>query len=100
MNTSLLFKNAILRLYKQKHYTVDFAILKASDYADRNKLNAKDYEELLTYLAEEQEKSMQLEEVNNIEENTTDEETETIEENTDVAENTEETNEENLAVEE
>lgn len=58
MNTSLLFKNAILNLYKAKIYTVDFAILKASDYADKNKINAKDYEDLLTYLAEEQEKEM------------------------------------------
>ena len=37
MNTSLLFKNAILRLYQQKIYTVDYAILKASDYADKNR---------------------------------------------------------------
>lgn len=59
MNTSLLFKNAILNLYKAKIYTVDFAILKASDYADKNKINASDYEELLAYLAEEQEKAMQ-----------------------------------------
>lgn len=58
MNTSLLFKNAILNLYKAKIYTVDYAILKASDYADKNKINAKDYEDLLTYLAEEQEKEM------------------------------------------
>lgn len=62
MNTSKLFKNAIMNLYKSKMYTVDFAILKASDYADKNKINAKDYEELITYLAEEQEKSMQVEE--------------------------------------
>lgn len=61
MNTSLLFKNAILNLYKAKIYTVDFAILKASDYADKNKINASDYEELLTYLAEEQAKAMQVE---------------------------------------
>lgn len=61
MNTSLLFKNAILNLYKAKIYTVDFAILKASDYADKNKINASDYEELLTYLAEEQEKAMTVE---------------------------------------
>lgn len=60
MNTSLLFKNAILNLYKARIYTVDFAILKASDYADKNKINAEDYEELLTYLAEEQAKSMQV----------------------------------------
>ena len=59
MNTSKLFKNAILNLYKAKVYTVDYAILKASDYADKNKLTAEDYEELLTYLATEQEKAMQ-----------------------------------------
>jgi hypothetical protein len=62
LNTSKLFKNAIMNLYKSKIYTVDFAILKASDYADKNKINANDYEELITYLAEEQEKSMQVEE--------------------------------------
>lgn len=62
MNTSKLFKNAIMNLYKSKMYTVDFAILKASDYADKNKINANDYEELITHLAEEQEKSMQVEE--------------------------------------
>ena len=61
MNTSLLFKNAILNLYKAKIYTIDFAILKASDYSDKNKINASDYEELLTYLAEEQEKAMTVE---------------------------------------
>lgn len=60
MNKSLLFKNAILNLYKARIYTVDFAILKASDCADRNKITAEDYEELLTYLAEEQAKSMQV----------------------------------------
>ena len=59
MNTSKIFKNAILNLYKAKVYTVDYAILKASDYADKNKLTAEDYEELLTYLATEQEKAMQ-----------------------------------------
>lgn len=59
MNTSKIFKNAILNLYKAKIYTVDFAILKATDYADKNKIIAEDYEELLTFLAEEQEKSMQ-----------------------------------------
>ena len=52
-----------MNLYKSKMYTVDFAILKASDYADKNKINAKDYEELITYLAEEQEKSMKVEEI-------------------------------------
>lgn len=58
MNTSKLFKNAIMNLYKSKMYTVDFAILKASDYADKNKINANDYEELIRYLSEEQEKQM------------------------------------------
>lgn len=58
MNTSKLFKNAIMNLYKSKIYTVDFAIIKASDYADKNKITAEDYEELITYLAEEQEKQM------------------------------------------
>lgn len=67
MNTSLLFKNAILNLYKARIYTVDFAILKASDYADKNKITASDYEDLLTYLAAEQEKTMQEEVVENIE---------------------------------
>mgnify|MGYP001632001145 FL=1 len=47
-----------MNLYKSKMYTVDFAILKASDYADKNKINANDYEELIRYLAEEQEKQM------------------------------------------
>nr|DAO05868.1 MAG TPA: hypothetical protein [Caudoviricetes sp.] len=47
-----------MNLYKSKIYTVDFSILKASDYADKNKINANDYEELIRYLAEEQEKQM------------------------------------------
>lgn len=62
MNTSLLFKNAILNLYKAKIYTVDYAIIKASDYADKNKINAGDYEELLEFLAQEQEKEMTVKE--------------------------------------
>lgn len=90
MNTSKLFKNAIINLYKDKIYTVDFAILKASDYADKNKITAEDYEELITYLAEEQEKSMQMEE--DIADNTTEE----VEENKEIdnTENVEETEEE------
>lgn len=78
MNTSKLFKNAIINLYKSKIYTVDFAILKASDYADKNKINANDYEELIRYLAEEQEKQMveeQKENTNNIENEVEEEET-------------------------
>lgn len=89
MNTSLLFKNAILRLYQQKIYTVDYAILKASDYADKNKLTAEDYEELLTFLASEQEKAMQEETV----EEEIAESTETTE-NTEVVEDTENVTEE------
>lgn len=61
MNYSKLFKNAILNLYKCGIYTVDYAILKASDYADRNKINATDYEELLVFLAAEQEKNIMIE---------------------------------------
>lgn len=66
MNTSKIFKNAILNLYKQRIYTVDFAILKACELAEKNKINAEDYEELITYLATEQEKSMQKEIVEEI----------------------------------
>ncbi len=88
MNTSELFKNAILNLYKSRIYTVDFAIIKASDYADKNKLTAQDYEELLTFLATEQEKSMQ-----EIVEDTTQDTV--VEENTEATENVE--NVENVA---
>lgn len=81
MNTSLLFKNAILNLYKARIYTVDFAILKASDYADKNKITAEDYTELLTYLAEEQARSMQtVEEIR--EDQTEKKETEEVEQET------------------
>lgn len=59
LNLSELFKNAVINLYKNNVYTVDYAIIEASKLADKNKINAKDYEELMTYLAEEQEKSMQ-----------------------------------------
>lgn len=82
MNTSELFKNAILNLYKSRIYTVDFAIIKASDYADKNKLTAQDYEELLTFLATEQEKSMQ----ETVEDTTQDT---VVEENTEATENVE-----------
>lgn len=59
VDLSKLFKNAVINLYKSNVYTVDYAIIEASKLADKNKINAKDYEELITYLAEEQEKSMQ-----------------------------------------
>lgn len=79
MNTSKLFKNAILNLYKEKIYTVDFAIIKASDYADKNKITAEDYEELITFLAKEQENQM----IDNIE---TADSMDTIEETTETTE--------------
>jgi len=62
LDLSKLFKNAVINLYKSNVYTVDYAIIEASKLADKNKINAKDYEELIAYLAEEQEKSMQVEE--------------------------------------
>ncbi len=58
MNISIIFKNAILNLYHKGIYSVDFAIIKASELSDKNKINANDYEELITYLAEEQAKEM------------------------------------------
>ena len=58
---STIFKNAILNLYKDRVYTVDYAILKATDYADKGKLNAEDYEELMNYFIAEQEKAMKEE---------------------------------------
>ena len=63
VDLSKLFKNAVMNLYKSNVYTVDYAIIEASKLADKNKINAKDYEELIAYLAEEQEKSMQVEEI-------------------------------------
>lgn len=59
LDLSKVFKNAVINLYKKNVYTVDYAIIEASKLADKNKINAKDYEELITYLAEEQAKSMQ-----------------------------------------
>lgn len=79
MNYSELFKNAILNLYKCGVYTVDYAILKTSEYADKNKINADDYEKAITFLAEEQAKQMIP-----IEENT-----EPVEDNTESVENVE-----------
>ena len=59
LDLSKVFKNAVINLYAKGVYTVDYAIIEASKLADKNKINAKDYEELITYLAEEQAKSMQ-----------------------------------------
>ena len=61
MNMSEIFKNAVINLYKHKRYIVDYAIIKAAELADKNRINAQDYEELLAYLAEEQLKEMQKE---------------------------------------
>lgn len=83
MNYSKLFMNAILNLYKSGIYTVDYAILKTSEYADRGKINATDYGSAITYLAEEQAKQMVQ-----IEENT-----EPVEDNTESVENVETTEE-------
>ena len=61
LDLSKVFKNAVINLYEKGVYTVDYAIIEASKLADKNKINATDYEELITYLAEEQAKSMQEE---------------------------------------
>ena len=59
INLSKVFMNAVINLYKKGFYTVDYAILEASKLADKNKINAVDYEELITYLAAEQAKEME-----------------------------------------
>ena len=82
VNLSKVFMNAVINLYKKGFYTVDYAILEASKLADKNKINAVDYEELITYLAEEQAKEMEtVEESEEVEETTT-EDVQTTEETT------------------
>lgn len=93
LDLSKVFKNAVINLYAKGVYTVDYAIIEASKLADKNKINATDYEELITYLAEEQAKSMQK-----VEEKT-EENVETTEKNMEVAETTEETSTEESVVE-
>lgn len=90
LDLSKVFKNAVINLYTKGVYTVDYAIIEASKLADKNKINATDYEELITYLAEEQAKSMQKVE-EKIEENV-----ETTEENMETVETTEETSTEEV----
>lgn len=85
IDLSKVFKNAVINLYKKNVYTVDYAIIEASKLADKNKINATDYEELITYLAEEQAKSMQK-----VEEKT-EENVETTEKNVEDVESTNET---------
>ena len=93
IDLSKVFKNAVINLYAKGVYTVDYAIIEASKLADKNKINATDYEELITYLAEEQAKSMQK-----VEEKT-EENVETTEKNMEGAETTEETSTEESVVE-
>lgn len=90
IDLSKVFKNAVINLYAKDVYTVDYAIIEASKLADKNKINATDYEELITYLAEEQAKSMQK-----VEEKT-EENVETTEENVENVETTEETSAETI----
>lgn len=85
IDLSKVFKNAVINLYAKDVYTVDYAIIEASKLADKNKINATDYEELITYLAEEQAKSMQK-----VEEKT-EENVENTEKNVENVETTEET---------
>jgi len=87
IDLSKVFKNAVINLYAKGVYTVDYAIIEASKLADKNKINATDYEELITYLAEEQAKSMQK-----VEEKT-EENVETTEKNVENVEDVESTNE-------
>lgn len=87
VDLSKLFKNAVINLYKSNVYTVDYAIIEASKLADKNKINAKDYEELIAYLAEEQEKSMQ--EVEETTEDIVENVEKTAEETTEIVEQTE-----------
>ena len=87
IDLSKVFKNAVINLYTKGVYTVDYAIIEASKLADKNKINATDYEELITYLAEEQAKSMQK-----VEEKT-EENVETTEKNVENVENVETTEE-------
>lgn len=85
IDLSKVFKNAVINLYAKGVYTVDYAIIEASKLADKNKINATDYEELITYLAEEQAKSMQKVEEKN------EENIENAEENVEDVESTNET---------
>ena len=87
VDLSKLFKNAVINLYKSNVYTVDYAIIEASKLADKNKINAIDYEELIAYVAEEQEKSMR--EVEEIAEDIVENVDKTAEETTEEVEQTE-----------
>lgn len=94
IDLSKTFKNAVLNLYKKGVYTVDYAIIEASKLADKNKINATDYAELITYLAEEQEKEMLQEVTESTETEETTEELQ-VSENVETVENTVESEENN-----
>lgn len=78
IDLSKVFKNAVINLYQKGVYTVDYAIIEASKLADKNKINANDYEELITYLANEQMKEMETVEESKEVEETTEEVTEDV----------------------
>ena len=40
VDLSKILKNAVINLYKDGTYTVDYAIIEASKLADKNKINA------------------------------------------------------------
>lgn len=88
IDLSKVFKNAVINLYKKRVYTVDYAILEASKLADKNKINAVDYEELITYLANEQMKEMETAEESKEVEETTEEVTEETTEDVQATEKT------------
>lgn len=52
---------AVKNLVKQGVYTVDYAIMQADTINDKGKLIASDYEDLMNYLIELQEKNEVLE---------------------------------------
>lgn len=86
VDLSKILKNAVINLYKDGTYTVDYAIIEASKLADKNKINANDYEELITYLAQEQEKAMQENTVEDTVENTVENTEDTADEDVELIE--------------
>lgn len=72
---SKLFKDMIIRLYKNGTYDVAYALIVASNQLDKNRLTEADFEELVAFFEEE----LAKEEFENIEEDTTEEVTEETE---------------------
>lgn len=60
-NLSKIRVKAIKNLVKQGVYTVDYAIMQTDSINDKGKLIASDYEELMNYLIELQEKNETVE---------------------------------------